>query len=128
MLFFHIILFFYLPSHGTYKLSGDEYCIIGPNGELVAEEGCNAFSENRSLIIFYLLCCVYFWISAIQVREGLPEVMQIYFMMSKYNWFNKAIFNFFMQIPFIFELRVFIDWTYTQTSLDVFQWIKLAQC
>ena len=78
--------------------------------------------------MFYLLCCLYFWISALQVREGVPEVMQIYFMMGKYHWFNKAVVNVFMQIPFLFELRVFIDWTYTYTSLDVFQWIKLAQC
>lgn len=62
------------------------------------------------------------------MRHGLPEVMHIYFMMGRFNPFNKAIFNVFMQIPFIFELRVFIDWTYTKTALDVFQWIKLAKC
>lgn len=47
-------------------------------------------------------------------------MMQIYFMMGRYHWLNKAVFITFMQIPFIFELRVFIDWTYTKTSLDVF--------
>ena len=49
-------------------------------------------------------------------------------MMGSYSLVNKAVFNVFMQIPFILELRVFIDWTYTKTSLDVFQWVKLAKC
>ena len=75
-----------------------------------------------------MLCCLYFWVSALQMRRGLPEVMQVNFMMNRYHWFNKGVFKVFMNIPFLFELRVFIDWTYTKTSLDVFQWIKLAQC
>ena len=49
------------------------------------------------------------------------------FMMKDYNKYEKAVFMGYMFIPFIFELRTFIDWTYTATSLDVFQWIKLAK-
>lgn len=40
---------------------------------------------------------------------------------------NYYAFRVFMGMPFIFELRSIIDWTFTGTSLDVFQWIKLAQ-
>ena len=48
-------------------------------------------------------------------------------MMNRFHYINKYIFLGYYNIPFIFELRCFIDWTYTQTSLDVYQWIKLNQ-
>jgi hypothetical protein len=128
LLFFHGLLFFFLPVHGNFKYNNQGYCDLDESGRVPAGEVCNNFNLNASLISFYLMCCLYFWTSALQVRRGLPEVMHIYFMMGKYHWFNKAVFNVFMQIPFIFELRVFIDWTFTKTSLDVFQWMKLAQC
>ena len=53
--------------------------------------------------------------------------MRSYFMMNRFHYINKYIFLGYYNIPFIFELRCFIDWTYTQTSLDVYQWIKLNQ-
>ena len=57
----------------------------------------------------------------------MPEVMSSYFMMGRFHWSNKYVFNTFMIIPFLFELRIFIDWTFTKTALDVYQWIKLSQ-
>jgi piezo-type mechanosensitive ion channel component 1/2 len=48
-------------------------------------------------------------------------------MMKYYTTTEKVVWYIYMFIPFIFELRTFIDWTYTTSSLDVFQWIKLAQ-
>jgi hypothetical protein len=53
--------------------------------------------------------------------------MKTYFMMGGYTVVNRGTQEVFMQIPFLFELRVFIDWTFTKTALDVFQWIKLAK-
>lgn len=37
------------------------------------------------------------------------------------------LFQTWYYIPFLFELRTVIDWTFTRTSLDVFQAISLAQ-
>jgi hypothetical protein len=122
LIFFHALLFFFLPMHGNKKILNDNFC----DPLSTDSPGCNSFDRNSWIIIFYMLCCIYFWVSALQIRQGLPEVMQVYFMMDKYHWFNKGVFKGFMQIPFLFELRVFIDWTYTKTALDVFQWIKLA--
>ena len=109
LIFFHGLLVFYLPIHGNLRYNNQGYCDLDTSGNPVAGEVCNSLNRNNALIAFYLLCCLYFWISALQVKHGLPEVMQIYFMMGKYHWFNKGVFNVFMQIPFIFELRVFID-------------------
>lgn len=47
--------------------------------------------------------------------------------MDSFNPVSGIIFRGYLAIPFIFELRTLIDWTFTSTSLDAFQWIKLAQ-
>jgi hypothetical protein len=40
---------------------------------------------------------------------------------------SKTIFTVWYYIPFLFELRSVIDWTFSETALDIFQWLKLAQ-
>jgi hypothetical protein len=128
----HAVLFFYLPMQGNDKLHGTSYC---DPSRLPANDAsssslqyqCNDLNQNSSLAIFYILCCLYFYASAIQVKHGLPEVLTSYFMLNRYHWLNKWIFTGFYNIPFIFELRTIIDWTYTKSALDVFQWIKLSQ-
>ena len=47
--------------------------------------------------------------------------------MDSFNVYGSTIYRAYLAIPFIFELRSIIDWTFTRTALDVFQWIKLAQ-
>jgi len=37
---------------------------------------------------------------------------------------NKLGFQIFRAVPFLLELKVFTDWSFTRTGLDVFQWIK----
>lgn len=34
-------------------------------------------------------------------------------------------FNIYRALPFLYELRSVIDWTFTSTSLDIFQWFKM---
>jgi len=31
----------------------------------------------------------------------------------------------YLKIPFIWELKLFIDWTFTYTALDIFQTLKM---
>ena len=37
---------------------------------------------------------------------------------------NKWIFQGYLAIPFLWELRTITDWTFTKTALDLFQWFK----
>jgi len=83
-------------------------------------------NHNVYNAIFYIISAFYFYISAIQIKYGLPEVLTNNFMMGKFHWFPKAIFLGFYYIPFLFELRTIIDWTFANTALDVYQWIKLC--
>jgi hypothetical protein len=117
---------------GNYRLSNQlqNYCTsdtIDKNNDAKGEVRCNNLNFNPWLIVIYVLYCLYFYLSALQIKKGLPELMQTYFMMGNYSTINRWIFNIFMNIPFLFELRVFIDWTITKTALDNFQWLKLAQ-
>jgi piezo-type mechanosensitive ion channel component 1/2 len=58
---------------------------------------------------------------------GLPELRKGGFMLGQYNPVGQYVFEAWYVIPFLFELRTIIDWTFTQTALDIFQSIKLAQ-
>jgi len=40
---------------------------------------------------------------------------------------NKIGFLVFQNIPFLWELRIIIDWTFTKTAIDLFQWFKFEQ-
>jgi hypothetical protein len=124
LILIHIMLFFYLPISGNLKYNQMKYCDEDKYWKEL-DYRCNDLNKNSSIKIFYLLSCIYFFVSALQVKHGLPEVMTSYFMMNNFHYMYKYIFLIFYYIPFVFELRCFIDWTYTKTSLDVYQWIKL---
>ena len=87
---------------------------------------CNTFSNNGYIKFFYVLWCVYFCLSAYQIKVGLPEIRKGSFLIDTYNVWGSSIYRVYLAIPFIFELRSIIDWTFTKTALDVFQWIKLS--
>ena len=44
--------------------------------------------------------------------------------MSDTGFINKTMLQIYLAIPFILELKIISDWTFTKTSLDLFQWIK----
>jgi len=53
LIVYHWLLFFYLP-HGNQA----------------------AFNSEWSLVVFYMLKCVYWWYSALQIRAGYPLFVQ----------------------------------------------------
>lgn len=38
---------------------------------------------------------------------------------------NMFLFKGFMYVPFLFELRSVMDWMWTETSMGVFDWLKM---
>mmetsp|Transcript_4982 Transcript_4982/g.3610 ORF Transcript_4982/g.3610 Transcript_4982/m.3610 type:complete len:208 (+) Transcript_4982:725-1348(+) len=87
---------------------------------------CNEFRYNWSLIVFYLLYCCYWLISALQMKFGIAEMKKGNFMMWSYSPINKLVYQIYMYTPFLLESKTFADWTFTRTSLDVFQWFNIA--
>ena len=118
----HYFVFFGLPS--TIKQCEQTYQLDKESNTYIAygEPGykCNTFGNNGWIITFYLLLCVYFFIQAYQMRIGLPEIRKGSFLMDTFNPVGGVIYRGYLAIPFIFELRTLIDWTFTTTSLDCF--------
>ena len=67
----HLTLFWYFPTKANNLLQKHAYCDY-ENTETSGK--CNEVRSNFFLWLFYLLYCMYFFFSALQVRFGLPEL------------------------------------------------------
>ena len=81
--------------------------------------------SDITTIIFYILYSIYFTLSALQLRNGIPAFTGRMALMNSYSLFNSISFKVYRSIPFLFEIKTFMDWTFTTTALDLFQWLKL---
>jgi len=80
------------------------------------------FGNNYYITVFYILHLFYFLISSLQIKVGVNKESRGF--IDRYTWYNGFIYNFYRAIPFLFEFKVFSDWTFTNTSLRLFDWIK----
>jgi hypothetical protein len=65
--------------------------------------------------------------SALQIRYGYPDWKDPSSLTSTYGlfpWLGNMIFY---SLPFLLELKTVLDWCFTKTSLDVFQWLELGE-
>ena len=115
-IFSHIFVFFYLPMKGNYNIANAIYCIDG--------EDCNDFIYNPMLIIFYILYVVYLIGSGLQVKYGFFDLKRKSLLKSGNSSINGGIYAAYKAIPFLYEIKLAIDWTFTSTCLDLFQWNK----
>lgn len=74
--------------------------------------------------MLYIIYLTYLVLSALQIREGLPELRSINAITRQDTLLNKWIYQAYLAIPFLWELRTITDWTFTKTALDLFQWFK----
>ncbi|KAJ3444272.1 hypothetical protein M0812_10125 [Anaeramoeba flamelloides] len=82
------------------------------------------FTEIPSLVFLYLLKCGYFFFSGFQIRFGYPPFTSGNILMRTYSGFSKKLFTIYMVVPFIFELRVILDWMCTKTTLKLVEFIR----
>lgn len=69
------------------------------------------FSELWSLIVYYLLACAYFWVSALQLRYGYPEEIEADFKGSTdYTMPHRILFSIYRAVPFLFEVYSLFAW------------------
>ncbi|XP_054602750.1 piezo-type mechanosensitive ion channel component 2 isoform X5 [Nothobranchius furzeri] len=81
------------------------------------------FSENKVAQMWYFVKCIYFGLSAYQIRCGYPTRVLGNFLTKSYNYVNLFLFQGFRLIPFLTELRAVMDWVWTDTSLSLSSWI-----
>uniref|UniRef100_A0A915KAT0 Piezo non-specific cation channel R-Ras-binding domain-containing protein n=1 Tax=Romanomermis culicivorax TaxID=13658 RepID=A0A915KAT0_ROMCU len=75
--------------------------------------------------LWYFVKCVYFLLSAWQIRNGYPSRIFGNLLTKKYNLLNYSLFTGFMAAPFLFELRTLIDWIWTDTCMPLFDFFTM---
>lgn len=83
------------------------------------------FNATRPPVMYYMIKCFYLLFSAYQIRCGYPARILGNFLTKGFTMLNFAGFKFFINIPFLMELRTLMDWVWTDTSMTLFDWLKM---
>ncbi|XP_055358353.1 piezo-type mechanosensitive ion channel component 1 isoform X3 [Betta splendens] len=81
------------------------------------------FNQNFVAQLWYFFKCIYFGLSAYQIRCGYPTRILGNFLTKKYNHLNLFLFQGFRLVPFLVELRAVMDWVWTDTTLSLSNWM-----
>ncbi|KAI7808253.1 putative piezo-type mechanosensitive ion channel component 2 [Triplophysa rosa] len=81
------------------------------------------FNRNRVAQLWYFVKCIYFGLSAYQIKCGYPNRVLGNFLTKNHNYFNLFLFQGFRIVPFLTELRAVMDWVWTDTTLSLSNWI-----
>ncbi|XP_071423247.1 piezo-type mechanosensitive ion channel component 1 isoform X3 [Pithys albifrons albifrons] len=81
------------------------------------------FNLNMVAQLWYFVKCIYFVLSAYQIRCGYPTRILGNFLTKKYNYLNLFLFQGFRLVPFLVELRAVMDWVWTDTTLSLSNWM-----
>ncbi|XP_041654339.1 piezo-type mechanosensitive ion channel component 2 [Cheilinus undulatus] len=81
------------------------------------------FNRNPVAQLWYFVKCVYFGLSAYQIKCGYPNRILGNFLTKNYNYLNLFLFQGFRMVPFLTELRAVMDWVWTDTTLSLSSWI-----
>ena len=114
----HIFIFWYLPLYDTNK-----NIIIN----IKKQYFINELLSNNYTLIFYILYCFYFTFSGLQIKYGLAGMRKVSPLMAGSSMTYNIIYKTFKAIPFLFELKNFIDWSFTPTALEIWQWLKFEE-
>ncbi|KAI6200835.1 Piezo-type mechanosensitive ion channel component [Aphelenchoides besseyi] len=82
-------------------------------------------ADNKAAAWFYVVKCMYLIVSAWQIRNGYPKLCTGNLLTHSYGLVNYILFYVFMFLPLVFELRTIIDWTWTETTMPIFDFIKM---
>jgi hypothetical protein len=80
---------------------------------------------NPWLVFYYIFWSFYFYYSALQIKYGYPMAPYKQMFSKDTSFLTTNGWRAYKAIPFIWEMKVIIDWTVTSTCLDLFQWFKL---
>ncbi|KAM4609898.1 piezo-type mechanosensitive ion channel component 2 [Polymixia lowei] len=81
------------------------------------------FNNNPIAQLWYFVKCIYFGLSAYQIKCGYPNRVLGNFLTKQYNYINLFLFQGFRMVPFLTELRAVMDWVWTDTTLSLSSWI-----
>ncbi|XP_075428719.1 piezo-type mechanosensitive ion channel component 2-like [Ascaphus truei] len=81
------------------------------------------FNTNSVAQLWYFVKCLYFGLSAYQIKCGYPNRVLGNFLTKSYNCMNLFLFQGFRMVPFLTEMRAVMDWVWTDTTLSLSSWI-----
>ena len=123
-MYVHIQVFWILPISGNLKLYKKPFCDENMR-EGDFDYGCFNFKSSTTMIVYYCLWLVYFWLSAEQLRYGFPlEKVYSSVCSIQADMPGPQLASAYMQIPFAVEIRCLIDYLPSKTSLDHFQFFQ----
>ena len=123
VIFIHIFIFFFSPMKGNYNMTRNVFCYKN-NDEDDNYENCNDFNKNWTLMVFYVIYIIYFLFSGIQIKFGFYDMKRKSMLKSGSSSISGIINTTFKSIPFLYEIKLSIDWTFTSTCLGLFEWNK----
>uniref|UniRef100_A0A8C7XQ53 Piezo type mechanosensitive ion channel component 1 (Er blood group) n=1 Tax=Oryzias sinensis TaxID=183150 RepID=A0A8C7XQ53_9TELE len=81
------------------------------------------FNQNFVAQLWYFVKCIYFGLSAYQIRCGYPTRILGNFLTKNFSHLNLFLFQGFRLVPFLVELRAVMDWVWTDTTLSLSNWM-----
>ncbi|XP_074605433.1 piezo type mechanosensitive ion channel component isoform X6 [Brevipalpus obovatus] len=78
--------------------------------------------ENLAPKLWYIFKSIYLLLSARQIKSGYPTRILGNCFTKKYGVMNSYLFLMYMGVPFLYDLRLLMDWMWTDTSLGLGEW------
>lgn len=76
------------------------------------------------LKILFFIKCVYLFLASLQIRTGYPKRRYTQFFTRSYFWIAQYIYLGYRAIPFVFELKTLLDWTFIDTTFNFYEYLK----
>lgn len=85
----------------------------------------NVYHQSGFLIAFSFFYFFYFFLSALQIRLGYKKYKSLNSFLTKRRTLNNLLCSIFTAVPFLYELKLMMDYSFCQTSLKIFDWFRL---
>lgn len=81
------------------------------------------YTSNTYITVLMVLNLIALLVQALQIKKGIDRASKGF--MDRYTWYNGFVYLGYRAVPFLFEFKMFSDWTFTKTAIRIFDWIRL---
>ncbi|XP_015788765.1 piezo-type mechanosensitive ion channel component 1-like [Tetranychus urticae] len=74
--------------------------------------------DNNAPKLWYIFKSIYLLLSAWQIKSGYPTRILGNCFTKKYTFVNSTLFMLYMLVPFLYDMRLMMDWMWTDTSTN----------
>jgi hypothetical protein len=90
-----------------------------------SKQAKGVYQPSGFLVAFSFFYFLYFFLSALQIRFGYKKYKSLNSMMTKRRQLNNLVLVVFTAVPFLYELKLMMDYSFVHTSLKIFDWFRL---